>query len=386
LGVRILHVITALGIGGAERMLLKLLGAAPLADFEQQVVALRPGGALAPAVRMAAEQVHELDLLGGVPVVTGTLALARRARLAVPDLVQGWMYHGNLGASVARLALPRRVPLVWGIRQSLASLDGENAYARAGIRLSRALSRDPDRILLNSHASLAQHREYGFAPARMQYLPNGFDTVRFAPDSAERARIRAEWGAAPDDVVFGVVARNHPAKNHTGFLRAAGVVSTARPQARFILAGPGIDRDAALSRLIDDLGLQTRVQRLGDRRDVPAVMAGLDVYVSASTAIEAFSNSIGEALCCALPCIATEVGDSPYLVGEDGHIVPPGDEDALAQAMIGLVDAGAAGRRSMGARARERMRADYDLEAVARRYADLYRELAERAHAVTAAA
>jgi glycosyltransferase involved in cell wall biosynthesis len=159
-----------------------------------------------------------------------------------------------------------------------------------------------------------------------------------------------------------------------------------RPQARFILAGPGIDRDAALSRLIDDLGLQTRVQRLGDRRDVPAVMAGLDVYVSASTSIEAFSNSIGEALCCALPCIATEVGDSPRLVDTDGCIVAAGDEDALAQAMIGLVDAGAAGRRSMGARARERMRADYDLEAVAGRYADLYRELVGRARAATAAA
>jgi glycosyltransferase involved in cell wall biosynthesis len=385
--MRVLHVITALGVGGAERMLLNLLGAAALRCFEQRVVALLPGGALAPEMRATGARVDELDLLGALRVFRGTRGLVRIATAFDADVVQGWMYHGNMGASIARRSRRRRVPLVWGVRQSLASLHGENAFARAAIRLNRAFSRDPDRILFNSHASLAQHRAFGFDPDRMQYLPNGFDTTRFAPDAAARAKWRAAWGTRDDEVVFGLIARHHPAKNHAGLLRAARTVAAARPGCRFVLAGPGVDRAAAdLSDLSSVAALQGRVHLLGDRRDVPELMAALDVYVSPSTAIEAFSNSIGEALCCALPCIATEVGDSPRLVGEEGRIVSAGDEGALAQAMIELIDAGAEARRALGLRARQRMRADYDLEAVAARYANLYRELTGRLQPAAAAA
>ena len=373
---RVLHVITALGVGGAEHMLLKLLAARALGDFEQRVVALLPDGALAARMRATGAAVDELDLLGGVPVIGGTLALARLARAFAPHVVHGWMYHGNLGASVARRAAGRRVPLIWGIRQSLASLDGENAYAKAAIRLGRLLSRDPDRILFNSRTSLQQHRDDGFHPRRMEYLPNGFDTERFAPDAAARARVRSEWGAADADTVFGMVARYHPAKNHAGFLRAAGAVAAARPGARFVLAGPGVDADhPELAGLAARLGIAERVRLLGAREDVPSIMAGLDVYVSASTAIEAFSNAIGEALCAGVPCIATAVGDSPTVIGRDGLIVQAGDVDALAGAMVELVDAGPQRRCEIGQRGRERMQAEYGLEAVAGRYAALYREL-----------
>lgn len=373
-----LHVITALGVGGAEHMLLKLLAARALGGFEQRVVALLPGGALAARMRATGAVVDELDLLGGVPMIGGTISLARLARAFAPQLVHGWMYHGNLGASVARRAAGRRVPLIWGIRQSLASLAGENAYAKAGIRLGRLLSRDPDRILFNSRTSLQQHRDHGFFDRRMEYLPNGFDTERFAPSAATRKRMRDGWGATDADTVFGMAARYHPAKNHAGFMRAAGAVAAARPGAMFVLGGPGVDAtNAALTDLAAQLGIAERVRLLGARDDVPAIMAGLDVYVSASTAIEAFSNAIGEALCAGVPCIATAVGDSPTVIGRDGLTVTAGDVAALAAAMVELVDAGPQRRSEIGQRGRERMRAEYGLEAVAERYAALYLGLIE---------
>ena len=339
-------------------------------------MALLPGGALAAPMRATGVAVDELDLLGGFPVIAGTFELVRLARKFAPHLVQGWMYHGNLGASVARRAAGPHVPLIWGIRQSLASLKGENAYAKAGIRLGRWLSRDPDCVLFNSRASLEQHRTFGFHADRMQYLPNGFDSCRFAPDREARARLRAAWGAGDEDVVFGMAARFHPAKNHTGFLRAARAVAASRPRAMFVLAGTRVDEhNAMLTDLIAALGIGARVRLLGEQRDMPEVMAGLDVYVSASTAIEAFSNAIGEAMCMALPCIATSVGDAPNVVGIDGLIVPPGAEDALAGAMVTMFDAGPSRRREWGQRARARMDAEYSVEAVADRYASLYREL-----------
>lgn len=375
--MRVLHVITALGIGGAERMLLRLLGAPAMAGMEQHVVAMLPADALAAAMRDTGAGVQVLDFFGGMPLAGGALALARTARRLAPDLVQGWLYHGNLGALWARAALPRRVPLLWNVRQSLRSLEGENAWARAAIRLNRMASARPDRVLFNSQVSMAQHRDFGFAMARALYLPNGFDTTRFAPDATARARLRAEWGWADEHVVFGHLARFHPMKDHAGWLQAAGRVAQARAQARFVLAGTGVvDTQPALRDAIDAAGLAGRVHLLGERADVPAVLSALDVLVSSSWGVEGFPNTVGEAMCCGLPCVVTDIGDSAALVADCGRVVPPRDPAALAAQMQALADLGAEGRASLGARARRRMQSAFGLDAVAARYAGLYHELA----------
>lgn len=375
--MRVLHVITALGVGGAERMLLKLLAARALAGIEQRVVTMLPGGAMVAPMRATGTRVDELDFLGGVPPLTGALALARLARRYDPDLVQGWLYHGNVGAALARGVLARRVPLVWGIRQSLPTLRGENVFARAAIALNRAGSSRPDRLLFNSQSSLAQHRAHGFNLRRAAYLPNGFDTGAYAADPEARAHWRAGWNVDADTVLFGLFARYHPAKDHAGFLQAARRVRVARPNSAFVLAGTAVDADnRALAQAIDDAGLRPHVRLLGERSDVAGLLSALDVYVSSSARIEAFSNSIGEAMSCAVPCVVTAVGDSPAIVGDTGRVVPPGEPTALAEAMIAMIDLGVAGRAALGARARQRVIAEFDLEAVAARYADLYRELA----------
>ncbi|QJW85631.1 glycosyltransferase [Ramlibacter terrae] len=302
--------------------------------------------------------------------------MARIARRFDPDLVQGWLYHGNLGASLARAALGRRVPLVWGIRQSLPTLQGENVFARIGIALNRMGSSRPDRVLFNSRTSLEQHRERGFSVRRAAYLPNGFDIDGFVPDAEARARRRAEWNIAEGSVAFGLFARFHPVKDHAGFLQAARRVHDARPGTCFVLAGTGIDAEnSVLARAIAEAGLQGQVRLLGERRDIADLLPALDGYVSSSTR-EAFSNSIGEAMSCALPCVVTDVGDSRAVVADTARVVPPGDPAAMADAMIALVDLGAQGRAELGARARQRVVDEFGLDVVAGRYAALYRELA----------
>jgi glycosyltransferase involved in cell wall biosynthesis len=377
--MRVLHVITALGVGGAERMLLKLLGARALAGCEQQVIAMLPGP-MGAAMRATGAQVHELNFLGGVPLVGGSMGLVQAARRFDPDIVQGWLYHGNLGAALARKSLPRHVPLVWGIRQSLASLEGENWLARVGIALNRMGSAHPERLLFNSRTSLAQHRTFGFRMTQADYLPNGFDTGSFQPDRQARARWRSAWNIDDDTVVYGMFARFHPSKDHAGFLAAATRVRAARPASRFVLAGTGVDTEnPVLVRAVRDAGLSDHVTLIGECHDVAGVLPALDVYVSSSISIEAFSNSIGEAMSCALPTVVTNVGDSPWIVGNTGRVVPPADPDALAEAMISVHDLGRSGRSALGAQARQRVVSEFDIEAVAARYAALYDVLSARA-------
>jgi glycosyltransferase involved in cell wall biosynthesis len=379
--MRVLHVITALGVGGAENMLLKLLGADTLGGVEQHVVTLLPGGGMVGRVAGACSTLRELDLLGPLALPRGLAQLAAHTRRLAPDLVQGWMYHGNLGATVAAASAGRRVPLVWGVRQSLPSLKGENAFARAAIHLNRVLSRQPDVILFNSHTSLAQHAERGFSTQRAKVLPNGFDTGRFRPDPAARQRLRQAWGVPDDAVVFGLVARWHPVKNHAGFLEAARQLRRAHPQVHLVLAGTGVDASQTLlSQALHDPALAGALHLLGEQRDVPSLMAALDVCVSSSSA-EAFSNTLGEAMACSLPCVATDVGDSADVLGGTGLVVPPGDTAALAAAMAQFAGHGPdarAERAARGARARSRVLEHYRLEAVARQHAELWAGLAGR--------
>lgn len=378
--MRVLHVITALGVGGAERMLVKLLEARALAGVEQHVFSMLPGGAMVGALRDTGAPLTSLDFLGGVPVLTGSIGLALAARRCRPDLVHGWMYHGNLGAVLAAAVQPRKVPLIWGIRQSLPNLSGENAFARIGIQLSRWVSHRPDKMLFNSVTSLEQHGALGFDTRRAHYLPNGFDTSEFSPSQPARALTRSQWGVGIDEVVFGMMARYHPAKGHAVFLEAACRVAATQARCAFVMAGTGVDEhNTELVQMVRQLGLQGRVKLLGERQDIAVVLSGLDVYVSASTRIEAFSNSIGEAMSCELPCVVTAIGDSPRVVGKAGIAVAPSEPEALAHAMSRMIELGAVGRASLGLMGRQRIQAEFELEVIAQQHADLYHALlAER--------
>ena len=224
--------------------------------------------------------------------------------------------------------------------------------------------------------SLEQHRAYGFDIRRARHLPNGFDTDRFRRSADARRELRASWGAADTDFVFGMLARFHPAKGHEDFLSAAGISMRTRPGLRFVLAGTGVTADnTVLSRAIAENGLDGRVHLLGEQRDVVPALSSMDCYVSSSSRIEAFSNSVGEAMSCELPCIVTAVGDSAQLVGDAGVVVSPQDPEALAAAMVAMVDLGVHARDALGARGRKRVETSYGIESVAQRYADLYRDL-----------
>jgi glycosyltransferase involved in cell wall biosynthesis len=358
-------------------MLLKLFNASALSGFEQRVVALLPGGSMVEVIRAAGGRVDELDFLGGLPLLTGASGLIRVGRRWDPDLIHGWLYHGNLGAALVRATLRRRVPLLWGIRQSLATMKGENIFARTAIVLNKAWSGYPDRLLFNSRVSEAQHLARGFAVERALCIPNGFDVAGVAPDATARAHWRSIWNVDDEAVVFGLLARYHPVKDHAGFLQAAHLVHAARPAVRFIMAGTGVnERNEALAKLIRSAGLARQVKLLGEMRDVASLFSALDVCVSSSVS-EAFSNSIGEAMSCGLPCIVTDVGESRYVVADTGRVVPPCDPRALADAMIEMVDLGCSGRALLGNGARQRIVAEFSIEAVAERHAVLYRELAD---------
>jgi len=371
--VRVLHVITGLGVGGAESMLVKLLGTMDRARFEPVVLSLMPGGTNRAALEGLGVAVHDAGMRRGLPG-PGTLGrLAGLARGIAPDLVQGWMYHGNLAADWVRRRSPADPAMVWNIRHSLHDIRREKPLTRAVIRLGARLCGHARAVVCNSQVALEQHAAAGYDRTRLVMIPNGFDLDRFGPDPAARAAVRGDLGLGPDAVLVGMVARRHPMKGHADFLRMAAAVAPGRADVHFLLAGPDVvPGHRELDRLAGVPGLDGRVHLLGARADAPRLMAALDVLVVASLYGEGFPNVLGEAMACGVPCVTTDVGDAAAVAGPAGRVATPGDPAGLAAAVGGILDLPAAGRADLGRRGRERIRARYSLAAVARRYEELY--------------
>ena len=379
---RIAHVITGLNTGGAEVVLCRLLASLRPPEFQHTVVALGSEGTLSGDVADLAE-LHHLGMRAGRMMPGGLLKLRRLLRRARPDVIQGWMYHANFAATLAAMGLG--VPLAWGVRQSLYSLEREKPGTRWVIRACAPLSRRPARIVYNSAVSRAQHTKFGFHDGRASVIPNGFDTSAFAPDPAARTWMRAELGIAREAVAIGLVARVHPMKDHANFLRAAARFWAEHTDVVFVLVGDSADQsNPELAGLIDALRLRDSMRLCGRRTDIAAVHNALDIASSSSSWGEAFPNAIAEAMACGTPCVATDVGDVRDIIGETGVVVPPRDPVALSEGWARLAGLGLEGRRELGRRARERIIERYSLAANAQAYAELWRSLAARSEACAA--
>jgi glycosyltransferase involved in cell wall biosynthesis len=220
----------------------------------------------------------------------------------------------------------------------------------------------------------------GYAPERMLVIPNGFDLDLFHPDPEDRAGLRRELGLDEKTILVGLAARFDPQKDHRGFLSAAGMLRAAWPDVHYVLCGDGIDtHNDQLTGWIAAQGLANVCHLLGPRADMPRIMAGCDVMVSASAFGEGFPNVLGEAMAAGTPCVTTDVGDSRAIVGEVGRTVPPRDPVALAAAIADILRLSEADRHALGLAARARIAEHYAIDIIAARYDTLYREtLAER--------
>lgn len=369
---RVMHVISGLSTGGAETMLVKLLSTLDRSRFEPVVVSLQGRGTMGSRLEAAGIDVETIGLRTATDLPAALWRLARAARRYEPDLIQGWMYHGNVAALLAAAAASRRSPVIWNIRQSITSLNAEKPATAFVIRRGARMSGRAAAIVYNSRNSARQHEDIGYRADRRHIIPNGFDCDRFAPSPELRHRFRSELGVADDVPLIGLLARYHPVKDHANFLAAGARLAADTPRARFVLAGHGVDPDnAALMKLVDELGLRDRVHLLGERADTNALLAALDIATSSSRD-EAFPNVLGEAMACGVACVATDVGDCRVVLGDSGIVVPPRDAAALAAAWRALLEGGAEERRRLGSGARDRVLEHYSIERVAEAYAALY--------------
>jgi glycosyltransferase involved in cell wall biosynthesis len=268
--------------------------------------------------------------------------------------------------------------IAWNIRNSDLSPERSNAKTLRIVWLLARLSRTiPMRIVTCSESALKAHAALGYRRESFIVIPNGFDGARFMPDPQARKRIRDEIGLDDTTPLVGLFARFDSQKNHRGFASAAGRIHRQRPDVQFLLAGRGVDAsNAELQRWLQVEGIGAVTHLLGERSDMPALNAAIDVAALTSFG-EAFPNALGEAMACGTPCVTTDAGDASLIVGNTGTVVARGDMPAWADACLRLLNLPRADRAVLGEAARMRIMTMFDLDEIAARYSNLFAELAQ---------
>jgi len=368
-GMRIVYVLTSLGMGGAERQVLELADRMAGRGHTVVLLVLRPG--VAEEWPTAQDVIHLGMQRSPLSVIAG-VAQARRFLLEFhPDLLHSHSFHTNLVARALKVVVPTVTVLStvhnvyeggWTRMLAYRLTDG---LARRTIAVSRAVAERFVRL-----KAIPQHK--------CIVVTNGIDTVLFKPEAERREEKRAAMGA-DGEFIWLAVGRIVPAKDYPTLLRAFAQVREARSDARLWVAGADASEAeaAAVRALAAELGLEDAVRWLGLCRDLPALLDAADAYVLAS-AWEGMPLAVGEAMAMEKPVVATDAGGVRELVGDAGEIVLPRSPDALAPAMLGVMKRTPEERCALGRAARERIGERFSMDAKADEWEELYRTVLEK--------
>ncbi len=362
------HFITDLQSGGAQVALWRLATRLDKAAFTARVVCLRGGeGAVGRKLRAAGIPILDLQMTRKwrVDALARLYAHWRRER---PTILHSWMFHATLtGRLVGRAA---GIPILISARRNV------NIGGSQRERLNRlTLPLDHAVIAVCEAARQAEMARGHAAPEKVTTIYNGVDLSEFPPaNAAAGARLRRVLHLPADARLIGVVGRLHPQKGHTTLLQAIPAILAETPAAHFLMIGDGELRPA-LAQEAQQLGAARQVHWLGQRDDVPMLLAGLDLFALPSL-WEGMPNAALEAMAAALPVVATGVDGTREVIedGVSGLLVPPADAAALAAGIIRLLQDPSLAQR-LGQTARERVATQFTLEQTVQKTEALYRSL-----------
>jgi len=366
--MKVAVVVRALERGGAERQ--AAVTAAELArrGHDVELVTFHGGSAYRDVLAPADGPAVPVVVLAGKRRGDAVPGFIRWCRSARPDAVLGYLAGPNLVTLLSGVVRPRPL-VVWGIRSGTLRGADETRLGRTVQRIEPVLSRFADLAVANASTGRDDAVERGFR-VPIEVVPNGIDVERWRPRPERRAAARQALGVDDDRIVVLRVGRLHPVKDLPTLLRAVARLERGPDGRRplLVVAGGGPDGYAReLCSLAADLGVADDVRWLGDVEDPTDAYEAADLMVSSSSYGEGFSNVIGEAMACAVPCVGTDVGDTIALIGDPALLAPPEDPEALAGVLAVACSWSPEERARRGSEARARMVDEFSVPALGAR-------------------
>ena len=383
--IRILHITTSLGVGGAERILVDLAIHQKNQGHDVSIFSLREREFYGS--ELLRSEINVENLLNDPPssrLMYLCIMILRMPRLLIyalrvkPDVIHTWMYLADLlGGLVGRLL---KTPVLWGIFNG--SLDsrfygtGTKILIRACKRFSNSI---PTAIISCSAYGRRTHIAAGYPGDRMLYVPTGFDEPNTPISVAAGQPFQSQFESKADstDGLFriGMLARVSTEKDHLLLLQAHSQLVLEQFNVCLHFAGGiGVEPGSILENKVLNLGLVDSVSLDGRISDVSSWISKLDVFVLLSKS-EGFPTVIGEAMSLGKPCIVSNVGDVKILVNDRSQIVPVGDLEAVVRTLKMFFQKSADDRLVCGIRNRKRIRKCFSKNRMFRRYDSIYRAI-----------
>ena len=366
--MRIVYVLTSLGIGGAERQVLALADRMAKRGHAVTLLVLRPRLAEECATKL--DVVH-LDMRKSFFSSLRALLRARRFVLQFePDIVHSHSFHANVFARLFKMLMPGLTLI-----STIHNVHEGGRMRMLAYRLTDSMSA---RTTAVSTAAAERFIQLKAVPrSKCLVLTNGIDAVEFSPDAGRRAAMRSAMGVG-EEFVWLAAGRVVPAKDYPNLLRAFAQVRAAQPGAQLWIAGSGDPGDRKQYGVFAvERGLVQQARWLGLRRDMPALLDAADGFVLAS-AWEGMPLAVGEAMAMAKPVVATDVGGVRELVSDAGEVVAAGIPNALAAAMLDLMSCSDDEQRRRGDRGRARIETEFSMDRRVHQWEGLYESLTPR--------
>jgi glycosyltransferase involved in cell wall biosynthesis len=357
--------------GGAELALDRLIGSDARFLKSTIVVSLSDLGPVGVALRNRGITVYALGMTSFFSTPVALFKLISILRIHKPLVVQTWMYHADfLGGIAARFAGVHAI--VWGVR-SVGIPQGPTKATYWLVRLCALTSTMlPHHVICCAQTAKAAHVSLGYPSQKLSVIANGFDFSHFDRYQNSRISARAALGMTANDLVIGVVGRFDPLKDFGNFISAMSIVVRDFVNVKVMMVGRGnsLNNDV-LCKWIKDADLSANVSLWGERNDVAYCLSAMDIFCLPSKS-EAFPNVLVEAMAMALPCVSTNAGDAAVILAKEEYVVPTKNSVALAAAIKELCLMSHDERVTIGMANSQRVRKVYGLDAMRKRYFDIY--------------
>ncbi|MGL5023155.1 MAG: glycosyltransferase [Cetobacterium sp.] len=369
--IKIVQIITGLGNGGAETMLYKLLENIDRKKYDIKVISLMDKGIMGPKIEKLGIEVYTLNMKKGIPsfiIIKKVIRLCKNA-----DIIQSWMYHADLLSFIISIfTKPKK--LIWGIHHSNLEKDKNKRTTILIAKINSILSKYVTKIVSCSIVATEVHKKIGFDSSKIVTIPNGFSISKFFYIKTAKDELCKELNIDQNKKIFSLVGRWEILKDHENCLKALKILNQKRNDFVLLLCGTGINKNnIKLINIIKENELEDKVYLLDRRDDIPKIMSATDIYLSSSSG-EGFPNVIGEAMSCETICVVTDVGDSAYIVGDTGIVIPRKEPQLLSEAIEKVLEYSPEEVIKRKKMARQRIIDNFEILFITKKYNELYEE------------
>ena len=319
---KIVHIISSLDVGGCEKVLFNLLSFDKSKKTRTLVISLNLKGYYRE--RLIESGFEVLSLNFKEKKFLSIFLFIKSIINFKPDIIQGWMYHGNLFALFAKFLLFKKTNLFWNIRQTLYDINLEKKSTKLVIFICKIFSKFPKKILANSRVSILQHIKYGYAN-NFQLVTNGVDIHNFKIDNNLGSLFRRKFGISENADCIGLIARYHPMKDHNFFIENILKVVTNNNIVPVIVGKDIVNQKNKIFQLVPN-ELRSKFILVDEYKDINEVLNSLNLICVTSRWGEGMSNILIEAMSTGLNCISSEIGDNQVLIKNFGSSYTIGDE------------------------------------------------------------